>query len=336
MSTPAVEQPVPPQQALAWEASQRTRSGIAGVLAAILTLAASVSSGLITADLPHILAVNALKDGVGESASGAPGLKTAQLIYIDDHSIQLILVAILLSLGSLLMIPILGYLHRASAARSTRATKLALIAALVGPVCVAVGGLILQIFICIKASDFASSPDHSTQAAHDALTGPIFVSMTLLRSVPGVLVVALAFILISLNAMRVGLLTRFMGMLGIIAGGLVLVGPIIAPQLAALPVIEVFWLFAVGLLVLGRWPGGKIPPAWVTGTAVPWPSQQELREERERELKRRKSEKSAKDDDDGTVIDAAPTPMPVPRDEDDDVRAGTPHSSSKKRKRKRR
>lgn len=334
MSTPAVEQPVPPKQALAWEAAQRSRSGIAAIAAAVLTLGGSIGVGLVTSGQPHVLAVTALQDAVGERPANATGLKTDFLLFLNDHSVGLIFTAVILALGSLLMVPILGYLHRAAAARSARATKIALYAALIGPIAVAVGGLVTQIAASIQLSDFASSSDHSTHAAHDALTGPVLLSMSILRSLGG-LTVALAFILIALNAMRVGLLTRFMGMLGIIAGALVLIGPIIAPQLAALPVIEIFWLLAVGLLVLGRWPGGNIPPAWRTGKPEPWPTQQEAREERERELKRRKSEKSAKDDDDTSAVAEAPAPMPVPRD-DEATLPGMSHSSSKKKKRKRR
>ena len=31
-----------------------------------------------------------------------------------------------------------------------------------------------------------------------------------------------------------------------------------------------FWLVALGVLFLGRWPRG-VPPAWSTGRAQPWP-----------------------------------------------------------------
>jgi hypothetical protein len=30
------------------------------------------------------------------------------------------------------------------------------------------------------------------------------------------------------------------------------------------------FVIAMGLLIAGRWPGGR-PPAWETGTAMPWP-----------------------------------------------------------------
>ena len=72
--------------------------------------------------------------------------------------------------------------------------------------------------------------------------------------------------------MRVGLLTRFMGVLGIICGAL-----IVLPILSPLPIVQTFWLGAMALLLAGRWPSG-LPPAWTTGEAMPWPSSAEVRE----------------------------------------------------------
>jgi hypothetical protein len=36
-------------------------------------------------------------------------------------------------------------------------------------------------------------------------------------------------------------------------------------------VILTLWLLLLGVLFLGRWPGGT-PPAWRTGQAEPWPA----------------------------------------------------------------
>ncbi len=84
---------------------------------------------------------------------------------------------------------------------------------------------------------------------------------------------AVSFVLISLNAMRVGLLTRFTGYLGMFAGVLVLF------VLTPLPVVQAYWLIAVGCLFWGWWPTG-VPPAWDSGKAEKWPSSAELREQR--------------------------------------------------------
>jgi hypothetical protein len=41
--------------------------------------------------------------------------------------------------------------------------------------------------------------------------------------------------------------------------------------LVPLPIVQIFWLAALGFILLGRWPGGA-PPAWRTGQAEPWPT----------------------------------------------------------------
>ena len=77
----------------------------------------------------------------------------------------------------------------------------------------------------------------------------------------GSLTLAVGLILVSLNAMRVGLLTRLMGYIGIVAGAMLVLFP--------LPVVQIFWMGALAALFFGRWPGGD-PPAWRTGKAEPW------------------------------------------------------------------
>lgn len=86
----------------------------------------------------------------------------------------------------------------------------------------------------------------------------------------GGLAMALSFVLISLNAMRAGLMSRFMGILGILAGVLMVLPLLPSP----VPIIQAFWLVAVGILMLDRWPNGR-GPAWETGEAEPWPTAQE-------------------------------------------------------------
>ena len=76
--------------------------------------------------------------------------------------------------------------------------------------------------------------------------------------------VAFLFVMLPLRARRVGLLTPFMGILGAIAGALIVF------QLAGVSaIVQAFWLGALGLVFLGRWPGGR-GPAWETGEAQPW------------------------------------------------------------------
>jgi hypothetical protein len=135
----------------------------------------------------------------------------------------------------------------------------------------ALSAITLQIAVMIGAGDFASSADHSTAAAHDALRGGVVVAASGVGFF-GSLALAGAFVLIAIGAMRVGLLTRFLGVLGAIVG-----------PLSGSPtfIVQAFWLAMAGALLFGRFPR-EIPPAWSSGEAMPWPTQQEIREERER------------------------------------------------------
>src|SRR5436190_17605633 len=66
--------------------------------------------------------------------------------------------------------------------------------------------------------------------------------------------------------MRAGLLSRFMGVLGLILGAL-----FVLPLIAS-PIIQLFWLLALGALFMGLWPGAGRGPAWESGEAEPWPT----------------------------------------------------------------
>jgi len=81
---------------------------------------------------------------------------------------------------------------------------------------------------------------------------------------PAVLGIIVMMIYVPLQALRVGLLTRFFGTFGMALGAsMIFILPV-----AVLAVL--IWVGYLGLLFVGRVPGGR-PPAWETGEAVPWP-----------------------------------------------------------------
>jgi hypothetical protein len=125
----------------------------------------------------------------------------------------------------------------------------------------------------VQANHFTGAQTYP-QANH-LLSSPLLAIFQVM-DYAGELALAVAFVLTSLQAMRTGLLTRFMGYLGIIAGILVLF--VITP----VPVVQAYWLLGLAVLFVGRWPSG-MPAAWKTGRVERWPSSQELREQRLRE-----------------------------------------------------
>lgn len=243
------------EEQLAWEARAGRPAAGAAFAAAILAIAGGVY-------LPLAL-------------SGSPDGDYELLKAADTESSDFIVAGVLQALGLLLLIPVLLYLFRATRYRNPRLMPAAAILA-------ALGGLVLAAVMVwgpFERVDIAHSffPDHAhgsdlDEVASDYLQdeySPVLQGVGL----AGQIGLAFAVIMIALNAMRAGLLSRFMGTLGIFVGVMVVI-PFV-------PVVQLFWLGAVGLLFLNRWPGGR-GPAWQTGEAIPWPGAAEQREEIER------------------------------------------------------
>jgi hypothetical protein len=302
-------------------------AGFAALAAAVLTLAGNILISLALRDLPKaedrlVTVTDALRDVVNGQTI-PPGRLAAQAEYLGQHAAAPIAGAVLVGLGTLLLFIPLAYLFRAVRARRANVGQWLLILLAAGAVFYGVGNVLVNVARDLGAQDFVNARDHSNSAAAKALTRSPYVAGQILAQA-GALALGFGLVLTALNAMRVGLLTRFMGILGMIVGVTVVL------PLDQLGIIRSFWLATLGALILGRWPSG-MPKAWTTGEAAPWPTQQALREQRERaregaggEQRRARGAESSP---------AAPKPPAAPRPQ---PRNGEPHSASKKKRRKRR
>jgi hypothetical protein len=99
-------------------------------------------------------------------------------------------------------------------------------------------------------------------AASNAVSDASLTTVAQILTLAGGLLFAISLFYTCLWAMRTGLLTRFWGSLGIALGIAMLIGFFI---------LAIVWFLYLGLLYLGKLPGGK-PPAWEAGEAVPWPT----------------------------------------------------------------
>ncbi len=310
-------------ETLADEQRTRTRAGAAAIAAGILTIGGGALTAVVNSDRPRVPVLDALREHLTTDPPKL-GLKARQVIWYADSGFKLIVAALLLALAAAAIGFALSNLYRRVKARRPELPRGIVVAAVAGAVLVAVAGLVTAIALNVQASSFKDASDHSSAAAQDALPSPTVLAAGLLQLV-GTFALGLAFVLLALNGMRVGLLTRFMGVLGIIVGVLFIV-PIGSP----LPIVQAFWLVALGALFLGRWPSG-MPPAWVTGEAQPWPSQQALREAR---LESQAAKKGGDEDRPRFgARRARPEPPETPAPQMPERR---PHPSSKKKKRKRR
>jgi len=195
----------------------------------------------------------------------APDNKADKLRYFDRHAGDIIGAAAVQSLAMLMLAVVALHLYRAARARRPDEPAIVAVMGVYGPVVLALVTIVAAVAQVKIAGDFADRSAQTIAAAENALEDPALVVP---RYVGISAALALAFWLVkgSLDAMRIGLLTRFMGILGIA------LGPAFVLQFGSL-VLPV-WLVALAALFWGYWPRG-MPPAWESGEARPWPGADE-------------------------------------------------------------
>lgn len=240
------------------EARERPRMAIVAVVAALLTLAGSLLGRIVV-------------------AGSMPDNLPAALLFYDRHQVSQYVSAICSALGALAVALLLDFLFRATRARNPELAPQIRLLPWVGGVGVAIFTVALQIALAIGEHHFATHGSQTYEEARKTIESGPFTLIGLLVQ----LAFAVAIVLISVQAMRVGLLTRFLGYLGAISGVLFVFA------FVPIPIVQVYWLGALAFLFLGRMPSGT-PPAWESGEAVPWPSAAEQREARVREAEARR------------------------------------------------
>jgi hypothetical protein len=297
------------EETLAWEAEWRPRAAAAAVIAALAGTAGGVMLAILGRGGPDEAdGFVSLPEALGAATRGEAPAEPSLAVRLTDYrgdKVGLFTVSTVLSvLGALAALLALSYLFRAARARNPAIGRAVGWSVAVALALYPLGRGVREIATWIEYSQFADAAERTAGAQRDIGSEGILPAAALFE-ILGAFALALSFVLVSLNAMRVGLLTRFMGILGVIVGALAVF------QLDAPQVVRGIWLLFLGLLIAGRYPGGT-PPAWETGRAEPWPTQQELRERRDA----LRAEQEV----------AAPEESPAPK----------PHPQSKKKRKKRR
>jgi hypothetical protein len=299
-----------PEQQLAWEARQRPRAGVLAIVAGVLTLGGFIWTAVAFRDLPRSGFLQSLAAAAEPGATGSrPSLRVKEFEFYNDLAFTFVGSSIVRGLAYLGFAWALTFLAVATRARRPELPRLVVYTGLVGAVLAAVATVISGVGTVFAVRDFLDGP-RTVDAAGDVATNSLLQTANLL-SLLAPLLLAAGVLLVALNAMRVGLLTRFLGILGMICGGLAVLSQFVFAFVAT------FWLVAIGLVFLNQ-PESTVPPAWRTGKPEPWPSQREVAESRRAAR--------AQPGKPGPEV----TPEPVA------AAPGPAHPSSKKRKRKRR
>ncbi len=225
--------------------------------------------------------------------------------------------AVIQAIGWLALTSTLVFLFGSTRARNPAAPPFIKILAIVGGVAAAIAGIASATVVSIKAHQFVTTGSQTYEQAH-ALTSSASLVVPQLAAQAAALLVAISVVLIALQSMRVGLIPRFLGYLGMFAGVLVIL-PVVQ-----LPIVQAYWLAALAYLFSGRWPSG-VPPAWRSGQAEPWPTGQAMREQRAEAVAARRRGRGK----------PAPAPAAAPAAEPA-VTPRTPATTSKRKRKRRR
>jgi hypothetical protein len=237
---------------LEWERRWRLPAALASLAAIAFVLAAIV---------------------VATQAMGGSDGDSELLRNVDGHRTAQMLSSILQAIGVGLLAPPLYYLFRATRERSD-AVRGQLVGVIVAaPLFLAALAILSGLSTLSAATVFvnddvprllargvALGSERANDVANDAIVDAPLRPLAAGFGLGGQLGFVIGMFYTCLHAMRVGLLPRFWGSLGMALGAV----SFLFFQFALL------WFVYLGVMLTGRVPGGR-PPAWESGEAMPWP-----------------------------------------------------------------
>jgi len=281
------------------EIERRRRLAVPAFAGGFLYLLSSIIISQTLKGAPTVGLIQGIQPAMSGVSNPTVSPRAAELKFISEHSLNLIAGSVLAAIAIIALTLILLLLVDAAKFRRPQTWAYARPLVLFGGIAVATISVAHQIVSAVETHNFVSSADHSSHAVDQALTGAApNVAIAYVDLLAG-LALATGMIVVMMNSLRVGLLPRWLAMLGIVTG-LLLFFPFGGAQLQVIPAL---WMVMVGILFIGKWP--KEPQAWVTGEARPWPTAAQRRAESR-----------------GESVEPAPAPAP----------AGSPPSSRKRRR----
>jgi hypothetical protein len=261
------------KQQVEFEADRRTRLGVPAVAGGVLYMLSGIIQSSTVNAAPSVGVLQGLAPAIAGQANPPVSPRAAEIKYESHHAFGLIAGSVLTSIAIAALVLILLFLSASTQFRRPQSNRAARPLTLVGGVLLALLSVGGQIFLAIKKHAFATGHDltgHAVNAITHNTAYDIFAYVTPLAGIA----LAVGMVITVTNAVRVGLLPRWMGILGGVAALLLLV------PAATLDLVPAFWFVATGILLMGKYPKGD-PPAWEAGQARPWPTQAELRAERD-------------------------------------------------------
>jgi hypothetical protein len=262
------------EQQVARETEWRARLAVPAFAGGVLYLLSGIITNSVAGSAPSVGVLQGLAPAVEGHPNPAVSPRAPEVKYLSHHASSLIISSVMAGFAIITLTLALMLLADAVRFRRPASWAPARPLIMIGGIALAVISLVHQVVLAIETHSFAVGHDLSNHAVDNALakSTPNVVSQYL--DLLAGLSVAIAMGVIMVNSIRVGLVTRWLGVVGIISALLIFL-PIGG---ATLEVIPSFWLVAIGILYIGKWPNGQ-PPAWESGEARPWPSRAQMRQQ---------------------------------------------------------
>jgi hypothetical protein len=260
---------------VARETGRRERLGVPAFACGVLYLLGGVIVSSTLSGAPTVGLFQGLAPALRGEANPAVSPRAAEVKFISHHGFALVAGSTLTAIAVVVLMLVLLLLLAATRFRRPETWAPTRPLVFIGGIGLPLLNLLHSVILAIGARGFASGHDFSNHAVDRVLltAGPLGLTLGF-AGLLAALALAVGMAAVMLGAMRVGLLPRWMSILGIFAGLFFL--PFFSS--ATLELITAFWMVAMGILLMGRWPNGE-PPAWAAGEARPWPSQAERRAE---------------------------------------------------------
>lgn len=257
---------------VAWENDRRQRLSVPAFAGGFLYLLSAIVITSTLNGLPTVGPLQALAPSIAGEAHPSVSPRTGEVKFISHHAFALIAGSAVAAVAIVILTVVLLTLLAATRFRRPATWPQARIVTLVGGATVAVASIAHELVYAVETHKFAVSSDHSTHAVEQALQKGSANEIVAYVSLLAGLALVVGIIVVMLGALRVGLVPRWLGFLGMFSGLLILL-----PNTGeTLQLIPAFWMVMLGLLFAKRWPGGD-PPAWEAGEARPWPSRTQMR-----------------------------------------------------------
>lgn len=275
---------------IAMEKERRARLAVPAIAGGVLYLLGGIIINSTLTGAPTVGVLQGIAPALKGIASPQESARAAEVRFVSHHAFALIAGSALSALSLIaLTLALLLLLNASRLRRSEGIWPAAVPVVIVGGFGFAAVGLGHQIATAILSHNFTTGSDFSSKAVDRVLTtGGVNLGAQYISLLAGLALTA-GMIYTCTTAMRLGLLTRWMGFVGILSALLIFL-PLGGATLAIIPA---FWMAALGILFMGRWPNGDLA-AWTSGEARPWPTAAEMRAEREAEAGGGKKQRQSK------------------------------------------